>query len=72
MNIELPEGWTLSEPTQIFHAEWFQTYFKGRPMSLVVIHDHCGKWWAQNTSLQLDSAAEVIRATLKRLGITMD
>ncbi len=69
MNDELPEGWTLSEPTQIFHAEWYRCSFNGIPVSLVLIHDLAGKWWAQNTGAQFDSAGAAILAAMERAGI---
>lgn len=69
MNTELPAGWTLSEPTQIFHAEWFRCSLNGIPVSLVLVHDHGGKWWAQNTGAQFDSAKGAILAAMERAGI---
>ena len=76
MNTELPEGWTLSEPTPMMHGEWFRTYFDGMEIhSLVLIRTTDGKWWPQGWDSLIDmfdSARDAINAATEAAGITMD
>ena len=56
----LPEGWALSDPTQMMHGQWYATVYHGRKMSLVLIRSDDGRWMAQNGKEWFSSATDAI------------